>query len=122
MNYRNEWSIVFYIDEQGQNPVEEFLSNLDQKTTARFIWSLDQLEKRNVKAREPLARQIEGKIWELREESSTNIYRIMYFFYTGKKIVLLHGFQKKTQKTPRHEIEIARNRMEHFIKDYKGDK
>jgi phage-related protein len=121
MNDGNEWSIVFYIDEQGQNPVEEFLSNLDQKTTARFIWSLDQLEKRNVKAREPLARQIEGKIWELREESSTNIYRIMYFFYTGKKIVLLHGFQKKTQKTPRNEIEIARKRMEHFIKDYKGE-
>jgi phage-related protein len=37
-------------------------------------------------------------------------------FYTGRHIVLLHGFQKKTQKTPRREIEIAQQRMEDFIR------
>jgi hypothetical protein len=37
---------------------------------------------------------IEGKIWELREESGTNIYRILYFFASGRRIVLLHGFAK----------------------------
>ena len=52
-------------------------------------------------------KHIEGKLWELREESNTNIYRILYVFFTGKRIILLHGFTKKTQKTPRREIELA---------------
>jgi len=42
-----------------------------------------------------LVRHLEGKLWDLREESSTNIYRLLYFFFTSKKIVFLHGFQKR---------------------------
>jgi phage-related protein len=124
MRVENDWQIIFYTDEQGQSPVEDFLTELekiDKKIVGRFIWSLDQLKERNVKAREPLVRQIEGKIWELREESNTNIFRIMYFFYTGKKIILLHGFQKKSQKTPKKEIEVARKRMEQYIKEHKDE-
>ena len=70
---------------------------------------------RNVQAREPLVKHLEDKLWELREESRTNIYRIIYFFYTGRRIVFLHGFQKKTQKTPKKELELARARYEDFL-------
>ncbi len=75
---------------------------------------------RNVQAREPLVRHLEGKVWELREESQTNIYRLMYFFFTGRRIVFLHGFQKKTQKTPRREIDTALERMKRFIEQEEG--
>jgi methionine salvage enolase-phosphatase E1 len=68
------WSLVFYVDEQGRSPVEEFLGGLDPKTQRRVRWSLEQLRVRNVQARLPLARHLEGKLWELREESQTNIY------------------------------------------------
>ena len=68
---------------------------------------MEQLRLRNVLAREPLVKHLEGPLWELREESQTNIYRIIYVFHTGRRIVFLHGFQKKSQKTPRREIEIA---------------
>lgn len=112
----DDWSIVFYVDNKGNEPVREFLDNLDLKTKARFEWSIEQLRIRNIKAREPLVRHIESKIWELREESSTNIYRLMYFFFTGKQIVFLHGFQKKSTKTPRKEIEIAVARLKTFLK------
>ncbi len=61
----------------------------------------------NVQAREPLARHIADCLWELREESSGNIYRVFYIFCTGRRIVLLHGFQKKSRKTPRREIAIG---------------
>jgi phage-related protein len=88
---------------------------LDLKTRARFRWSAEQLRVRNVRAREPLVRHLEGNLWELREESSTNIYRVIYVFFTGRPIVLLHGFQKKTQRTPRGELETARMRYEAFI-------
>jgi phage-related protein len=81
---RQEWSIVFYIQENGKNPVSEFLASLDAKTQARFIASIEQLRIRNIHAREPLVRHLDGKIWELREESSTNIYRLLYFFFSGR--------------------------------------
>jgi len=110
------WTIVFYTEDDGSSPVQEFLMSLDIKTQARFVWSIEQLRIRNVMAREPLVRHLEGKLWELREESSTNIYRLIYFFFSGQHIVFLHGFQKKTQKTPRHEIEIALQRLNSFLK------
>ena len=115
----NDWSAVFYVDEKGNEPVREFLSSLDLKTQTRFDWSIEQLKIRNVTARDPLVRHLEGKIWELREESSTNIYRLLYFFFTGKQIVFVHGFAKKKQKTTRSEIETALVRMKDFINRHK---
>ena len=111
-----EWVIVFYLDDNDRSPVEDFLQTLDKKTQTRFAWSIEQLRMRNVRAREPLVRHLGGKLWELREESSTNAYRLLYFFFSGRKIVLLHGFQKKTQKAPSSEIEIALQRLNHYMK------
>src|SRR5260221_13428721 len=116
-----EWSIVFYTTVEGDEPVRKFLTTLDQKTQTRFEWSIEQLRLRNIQADEPLVKHIDGKIWELRRASSGNIYRVMYFFFTGRQIVLLHGFQKKTQKTPRSEIAIAEQRMADFIKREGGE-
>ncbi len=118
---QDDWTIIFYIDEQGHDPVRAFLEGLDPKTQARFAWSMEQLRVRNVRAREPLARHLEGKVWELREESNTNIYRLLYFFFVGRRIVVVHGFQKKTQKTPRREIETAQRRLDDFTKREGGD-
>ena len=114
----NDWLVVFYVDENGNEPIKDFLTKLDLKTQARFDWSIEQLKVRNITAKEPLVRHLEGKIWELREESTTNIYRLLYFFFTGKQIVFVHGFQKKKQKTPRREIETAIERMKDFVKRY----
>lgn len=75
----------------------------------------------NIYAREPLVKHIGGKLYELRMESNTNIYRILYIFFTGRQIVLLHAFQKKSQKTPTQEIETAVQRMNRFIESQKGD-
>jgi phage-related protein len=110
-----EWTNEFYIAPDGTSPVEAFLDSLDTKTRARFLWSMEQLRVRNVQAREPLVKHLEDKLWELREESKTNIYRMVYFFFTGRRIVFLHGFQKKTQKTPKKELDTARARYEEFI-------
>src|SRR5690349_8993194 len=110
-----EWTVVFYTDDDGKSPVREFLNGLDAKTKARFVWSIRRLRELNIKARAPLVKPLEGKLWELREESQTNIYRLVYFFHSGRQIVFLHGFQKKSNKTPRQDIEIAKARMTRFI-------
>lgn len=111
-----EWTVVFYVEAGGRQAVREFLQTLDIRSQARFDWSIEQLRVRNVQAREPLVRHLEGKIWELRRESDTNIYRLLYCFLPGKRILFLHGFQKKSQKTPRREIELAQRRMNDFLK------
>lgn len=114
MAAEDEWSIVFYIDASGTSPVEAFLTRLDQRTQVRFAWSIEQLRLRNIQAREPLVRHLDGKLWELRRESDTNIYRLLYVFLSGRRILFLHGFQKKTQRTPRREIEMALHRLQDF--------
>jgi phage-related protein len=115
MAQQEEWSIVFYTDERGNEPVREFLRSLDLRAQARFTWSIEQLRLRNVQAREPLVRHIEGRIWELRRESTTNIYRLFYAFLSSRRILFLHGFRKKSQRTPRREIEMASRRLADFI-------
>ncbi len=115
MTAGQEWSTEFYATPTGQVPVAEFLLGLDEKPRARFRWSMEQLRVRNVQAREPLAKHLDGDLWELREESNTNIYRVIYCFFTGRRIVFLHGFQKKSQQTPRRELEQARSYYHDFI-------
>jgi hypothetical protein len=70
---------------------------------------------RNIQARSPLVRHLEGDLWELREETQTNNYRIIYVFLSERRIVLLHRFQKKTQKTPTRKLETARRRYREFV-------
>ncbi len=111
---RGAWRAVFYLETGGGNPVRQFLEDLDLQTQARLRRAIELLIERNVTASEPLVRHLEGKLWELRVESNTNIYRIVYVFSSGRRIVLLHGFQKKTQKTPRREIETAARRFQDF--------
>jgi len=115
-----EWTLEFFGDERGESPVVEFLDSLDDRTRARFRWSMEQLRVRNVQAREPLVRHLGGDLWELREESRTNIYRIVYFFFVERRIVFLHGFAKKTPRTPRGELETAWRRYHAFRVSQRG--
>lgn len=110
-----EWSIVFYVEDSGRSTVEELVARLDNRTQLRIRAAIEQLRLRNVQAQEPLVRHLTGKLWELRVASQTNIFRLLYFFHTGRKIVFLHGFQKKTQRIPRVEMETAERRLDHFI-------
>src|SRR5207249_1593121 len=114
MAEEGEWTVEYYIDDRGKVLVKEFLDELDKKTYVRFQWSMEQLRVRNVQARYPLVRQIEGRLWELREESQTTIYCIFYFFASGHRIVLVHGVTKKSERVPQREIEVAFNRMKYF--------
>ena len=68
-----EWTTEFYLEDNGDSPVEEFLDRLDVKTRARFRWSMEELKRRNIQARAPLVRHLEGDLWELRETSRGNI-------------------------------------------------
>lgn len=75
---------------------------------------------------EKFLKHIEGTdgLYEIRIEAGSNIYRILCCFDKGDLVVLFNGFQKKTQKTQRHEIELAeRLKAEYFaLKEKQNEK
>lgn len=60
---------------------------------------------------EPHVKHLEGKLWELRAKASEGIARGIYVTMTGRRVVVLHVFVKKSQKTPRAALELARARL-----------
>ncbi len=60
--------------------------------------------------REPQVKHLEAKLWEIRLVGRDGIARALYVTATGKRIVVVRAFVKKTQKTPRAEIELALRR------------
>jgi len=68
--------------------------------------------------REPYVKPLKGEknkgLYELRIKFASDIARIFYFTYCNNKYILLHGFVKKTMKTPKNEIEKARKYMEDY--------
>ena len=60
---------------------------------------------------EPHVKHLEGKLWELRVKAAEGIARGIYVTVSGRRVVVLHVFVKKSQKTPRRALEVARERM-----------
>ncbi len=111
------WNIEIYKTEGGREPVADFLNSLPikHKTKAQFV--IDLLAEHGPLLKEPFTKHLSGtKLKELRIQASPNIYRIFYFAYIEKKFVLLHAFTKKTEQTPRKEIEVAENRINDYIR------
>ena len=112
----NQWKIEFYQSPNGNSVVYEWFLGQEAKVKAKFAQIFDLLQDKGISVGMPYVRPIVNtKLYGIRVEQSTNIYRIFYFAYTGRRFILLHGFQKKTQKTPKREIEIAEKRRKEFI-------
>ncbi len=111
-----QWDVEFYTSEEGGSPVYDWYLKQDAKVQAKFARIFELLEEQGTAVRKPYVGSItDTKLFEIRIEKQTNIYRILYFAYAEKRFILLHGFQKKTQKTPRQHIEIAESRRKEFI-------
>lgn len=67
------------------------------------------------RVREPYVKHLEGPVWEMRMKGKDGIARAAYVTATGKRVVVVHVFGKKTQKTPRHDIEIALKRAKEVV-------
>lgn len=109
------WVVEYYRDREGKEPVAEFITSLSYGTRAKVFRVIDLLGSYGVLLKEPYTRQVRGKIRELRIRDNQGAIRVLYFTYTGRRFILLHGFIKKTDKTPIRDIEIAEKRMNDFI-------
>jgi phage-related protein len=104
-------TVIFHRAEDGKCPVQDFLDALPGKVA----WVLRLLEDLEIVPVTYFKKLIGTEdIWECRIQYGSNIYRIFCFFDSHSAIILIHGFEKKSMKTPRHEIE----RAETYRRDY----
>lgn len=106
---------VEFYTERGQDVITDFLLDLSAKHRAKAYWEIKLLESMGKSLKGPHVDHFEGELWELRIKFASDISRIFYFYPSPTKIVLLHGFVKKTQKTPKREIEIAKKRLKEYL-------
>lgn len=101
--------VAFYQTEAGNEPVRVWLKSLkkDERQaigedikTAQFGWPIGM----------PLIRKIERDLWEVRSNLKDGIARV-FFTVEGQTMILLHGFMKKSQKTSKADLNMARRRL-----------
>lgn len=95
--------------------MEDFLDSLDDKMAAKAFRTIDLLADYGTQLREPYSKYLVDNILELRIKVGSNISRVLYFFVVEHKIILTNGFIKKSTKTPRAEIELAKTYRNEYL-------
>lgn len=114
------YEVIFYRDKNGKSEVEDYIRELSQKSETsktdrtnftKILSYLNSLSAYGTRIGKPVVKHITDDIWELRPLSN----RIFFFYWKDNKFVLLHHFVKKSQKTPKKEIETAKRRRDDFL-------
>jgi len=108
-------TIIFYKDY-----FQEFFLKQRDKVKDKIIWTFDLIEDLQ-RVPETYLKHLENTegLFEIRIQSGSDIFRIFCFFDKGQLVVLANGFQKKTQKTPKQEIEMALKIKEEYENERK---
>jgi phage-related protein len=105
----------FYRSKSGSEPVREWLSGLDGEDRkiigtdikdVEYSWPIGM----------PLCRLLDNGLWEVRSKITSGRIARVIFYVKGSEMILLHGFVKKTQKTPDHEKKLAQKRKKEHEK------
>jgi len=110
-----QYEIIFYESRRGNNPVEDYILSLTKKAQAKVYKSLEILQVEGVNTPYPYVSHIRNKIFELRIKLGNNQHRILYFIHIGRKIILLHGFTKKTKAIQAKDLSLAQDRMSKYL-------
>lgn len=111
----SEFKAEFYETEEGKKPAKDFMLSQNSKMKAKLFGLVSILEQYGNQLREPYSKPLGDGIFELRAKVGTDISRVLSFFYYEGRIVLTHGFVKKTKKTPSSEIEYAKKCRKAFL-------
>ena len=116
-------NIIFYEDRDGYSQLIEYIEELKSRTDKDSRIKLNKINEYIFMLAESgtllpanIAKHLDGEIWELRPIRD----RILFAGVFGDSFVLLHSFVKKTQKTPKREIEQAQRELDDFINRNSG--
>ena len=102
--------VVYYLSLNNQNPVKDFIDSLSIRQKAKIFQIFNLFEAYGLSAMIPHTKKIASTpLWEIRILGSDNI-RIFYVAVKNNRVLVLHGFIKKKQKTPPKEISTALKR------------
>ncbi len=110
-----DFETIFYNKPDGTEPTMDFIMSLDNKMQARVLRTIKLLSENGTNLREPYSKHLIDGIFEIRAKVGSDISRVLYFFVIVHKIILTNGFIKKTQKTPRSEIELAKKYRNEYL-------
>ncbi|MBF0134436.1 MAG: type II toxin-antitoxin system RelE/ParE family toxin [Magnetococcales bacterium] len=105
--------VVFFRTASGNEPVRDWLRGMDLEDRkaigedlklTQFRWPLGM----------PLVRKLEPGLWEVRSHLRGSGIARVFFTVQGRDMVLLHGFEKKSQKTPKEDLKLARSRKRQY--------
>ena len=114
------YNVEFYETQDGKSQIWEFLEDLRIKAAtskdARIQHKqaslyIELLQQNGTRLNENITKHLEDGIWELRPGNN----RVFYFFFQDNTFVMLHQFRKKTQKTPKREIEKAKRERDDYL-------
>lgn len=119
------YQISFYEDRDGYSEVLNYINELRKKSFTsktdkinfhKMVAYMDMLEEYGTRIGEPVTKHLDGEIWELRPLKN----RVLYAYVENDTFIILHYFMKKTQKTPKREIEKAKRNLQDYRERY-GD-
>lgn len=96
----------------------EFFETLKPEVKKKFNWTLQliaSIDQVPIRYFNHLSQS--NGLYEIRVEQGSDIYRVFSFFDKGNLIILINGFQKKTQKTPKQEIEVAKKLKYQYLNE-----
>lgn len=106
----DQWQVVYYVSPSGNNPVKEFLDAAKPLQKAKVLRILFHIHEYGLQVATPHIKKLAGTpLWEIRILGEDGV-RVLYVTQSEKRIVLLHAFYKKTQKTLRRDIAVALSR------------
>ena len=111
------FTIEFYVTDGDRAPVREWLDELKVRAPnmhALVLAGISRLRDRSYHV-PPLSTHVDGSLFELRV-GGRNIARVLYFFRKGQRIILLHGFVKKSQTLPLRHLATAQERLADYIR------
>ena len=114
------YNVEFYETQDGKSQIWEFLEDLRIKAATskdariqhkQACLYIELLQQNGTRLNENITKHLEDGIWELRPGNN----RVFYFFFQDNTFVLLHQFRKKSQKTPKREIEKAKRERDDYL-------
>jgi len=107
-----KWQIDFYSD-----VVYDDIMQWPNKIKSRFIWLVDLMKEHGADLGMPHTRALGDGLFELRIKGQEGIGRAFFCYSVDRRIIILHGFIKKTQKIPQKELTLAKERLKE-VKNY----
>jgi phage-related protein len=106
--------IRFYVTASGRRPALDFIKGLPEKQGHKVLKVLDAVRHTEVPAQYLKKLKGTGDLWEVRAQFGGDAFRLLGFFETGRLVILVSGFVKKTEEVPAQEIDLAQKRRRDY--------